>query len=337
MAEVSRGGRFEVKQHRLYGSGGGPPGGWAGQRRRARARPLGGGRAAPWQQRGEPAVAAGPCACGRTARLSSGSTLGVGPARTRRSHGGAPFDLDTLAAHSSIGQEDDAMRSIRFIVLIAAAITTARVAGAQEVRIGVGVSTTRNTIDWSAFFSGGMREVITRSQTTTVYDPADNPPTPVAGVDFDVASASPVKSTAVTRYVPLPSDPDFDTVSVDAESTTANGVVEETSFSFKLGGPQPVVVGPMNGPDTDVPGHQRVIGGKTFDFRSTSHGTAIDAILVAPTYEDLIAGREIREAREPGTRLVQGSMQVAGPSGEPVGFYAGDLRTARNESFTTPR
>ena len=229
------------------------------------------------------------------------------------------------------------MRTIRFMVLIAAAIATARVAGAQEVRIGVGVSTTRSTIDWNAFFSGDMRVVVTRSESTTVYDPADNPPTPVAGIDFDVASASPVRSTAVTRYVSLPSDPDFDTVTVDAESTTANGVVEETSFSFKLGGPQPVVVGPVNGPDTDVPGHQRVIGGKTFDFRSTSHATSIDAILVAPTYEDLIAGRDVREARAPGTRLVPGTLRVAGPDGEPLGFYAGDLRTARSESFATPR
>lgn len=229
------------------------------------------------------------------------------------------------------------MRTIRFVGLILAVLATARVAGAQEVRIGVGVSTTRSTTDWSAFFSGDMREVVTRCESTTVYDPADNPPTSVAGVDFDVASASPVKSTAVTRYVASPSDPDFDTVSVDAESTTANGVVEETSFSFKLGGPQPVVVGPMAGPEIDVPGHERVIAGKTFALRSTSQPTSIDAILVAPTLEDLLPGREIREARAPGTKLVQGSMRVVGPDGEPLGFYAGDLRTARNESFATPR
>lgn len=229
------------------------------------------------------------------------------------------------------------MRSIRLVSLIAAALLTARCAAAQEVRIGVGVSTTRSTTDWSAFFSGDMREMVTRSESTTVYDPADNPPKRVAGVDFDVASASPVASSAVTRYVALPSDPDYDTVSVDAESTTANGAVEETSFSFKLGGPQRVVVGPMSGPEIDVPGHERVIAGKTFAFRSTSRTTAIDAILVAPTYDDLLAGREIREVREPGARLVPGSIRVAGPDGEPLGFYAGDLRTARNESFTTPR
>ena len=121
------------------------------------------------------------------------------------------------------------------------------------------------------------------------------------------------------------------------KSTTAGGIVDETTFSFKLRQPQPpIVVGPMDGQEIEVPARERVIAGKTFTIRSTSRATAIDAIMVAPTIEDLIAGASIREVAEPGTRLVEGSMRVVGPDDTPIGYYAGDVRTARNEDFATP-
>ena len=213
-------------------------------------------------------------------------------------------------------------------------------ADAQEVHYGRSASTTRSIIDWKGYFSGDMRELITRSETTTVYDPKDNPPVRVGGVDLDPTRSSPVESTSVARYVALPGDPDYGTIRVETRARTATGEVVDSAFQFKERMPRPpLAVGPMDGQEIEIPGRDQQIGGRSFSFRSTSRTVEIAALLVAPSFEDLIAGRNVREVRDPGARLVEGSLRVVGPGpgGEMLGYLAGDVRLSRGVERVTAR
>jgi hypothetical protein len=212
------------------------------------------------------------------------------------------------------------------------------VAGAQEVEFGRSVSTSRSLIDWKGYFSGDMRNLITHTETTTVYEAKDNPPVRVGGIDLDPTRSSPVESTSVARYFAVPGDPEYGTIRVETRAHTATGETVDTAFQFKERTPRPpLAVGPMDGQEIEIPAREQQIAGRSFSFRSTSRTVEITALLVAPSFEDLIAGRNVREVREPGARLVEGSLRVVGPGGEVIGYLAGDVRIAHGVERVTAR
>jgi hypothetical protein len=45
----------------------------------------------------------------------------------------------------------------------------------------------------------------------------------------------------------------------------------------------------------------------------------------------------VREVRDPGARLVDGSLRVVGPTGEMLGYLAGDVRVSHGIEYVTAR
>ncbi|HZR81760.1 MAG TPA: hypothetical protein VFD92_11730 [Candidatus Binatia bacterium] len=209
---------------------------------------------------------------------------------------------------------------------------------AEEVLYAHSVSTSRTLVDWRSYFSGDMRELTTRSESTTVYDRKDNPPVRVGGVDLDPTRASPIESTSSVRYVARASDPDFGTIRVESHARTATGDVIDVGYSFKEPQPRPpLAVGPIDGQEIAIPPREQRIGGRTLVFRATTRTVAIDAILVAPSFLELIAGGQVREVRDPGAHMAEGSLRVVSATGEAIGYYAGDIRTSHGTEWVAPR
>jgi len=206
-----------------------------------------------------------------------------------------------------------------------------------ETLLGRSTSVTRNTPDWKSFFNGEMREVVTRAQTVTEYD-ADTSPVSIEGVTIDVRGQSPIHTDATVRTIARKGDPEFGTVRLESVSTTAAGEVVKTAYSFKQGSPDAAIaVGPLAGGEMSLPPREQVIGGRTFVVRSVSRITKITALLVAPSFEDLLAGREVHEVRERGAHVESGSMRVLSADGTLLGYYAGDLRVSRGEDHVSPK
>ena len=233
--------------------------------------------------------------------------------------------------------------SVRRPVRAALALLVLCVAGAASVRaeevvVGRGTSTTRTTTDWKGYFNGDMRKLTTHADTTTVFERGANDPVTVGGVPFDLAAVSPIKTRSVARSVARPNDPDFGAVEVESVSVDARG--DEVKTSFVLRDPalmSPIRVGRMEGASVRPPAREQTIGGKAFAISSSTRTVEVMAILVAPTFDDLLASRGIREVSEPGTHLEKGTMRVLSPSGEPIGFYAGDVRRGDVVQFVEQR
>jgi len=140
---------------------------------------------------------------------------------------------------------------------------------------------------------------------------------------------------AIMTTDPFPKDA---AVEVTTDSVDARG--EKVHVGFVLRDKSlmvPIVVGPMEGALIRPPAREQTIEGKTFAITSATRTTEVMAILVAPTFEDLLARRDVREGSEPGTRIEQGTMRVLSPRGEPIGFYAGDVRRADVVQYVEPR
>src|SRR5262249_29202773 len=150
-------------------------------------------------------------------------------------------------------------------------------------------------------------------------------PVEVGGVPFDLVRTSPVKSETTTRTVGRPGDPEVGTTWIDSVSRTADGQVVRTSYSLRQPQPGPVVIGPTDtGIEMRPPARELEIGGKRFRMTSVSRTVSIDSLLVVPTFADLLSGATPRDVRDPGARVEEGSLRVVSPSGEAIGFYAGD-------------
>lgn len=211
-------------------------------------------------------------------------------------------------------------------------------AGAEGIVVGRGTSTTRTSTDWKSYFSSDMKKLTTVADTTTVFDAAGNPPVTVNGVRFDMPATSPIKTRSTARTVALPQDPEFGAVEVESTSVDARGTEVRTSFVLRDKSLMtPIVVGPMEGAVVKPPERDEKIDGKTFAIASSTRTVEVLAIIVAPTFEDLLAARDLREVKEPGTRLEKGTMRVLSASGAPIGFYAGDVRRADVVQFVTAR
>lgn len=229
------------------------------------------------------------------------------------------------------------MLAVRALVLVVCALAAAP-AHAEEIVVGRGTSTTRSSTDWKGYFNSDMKKLTTSSETTTVFERASNAPVTVSGVEFDLAATSPIKSKSVARTIALPQDPDYGTVEVETTSVDAKGV--ETKVSFVLRDKnlmQPIVVGPMEGAIVRPPNREQTIDGKTFVISSKTRTVEVMALVVAPSFEDLLAGRNLREVSDPGTRIEKGTMRVLSASGEAIGFYAGDVRRGDVVQFVAPR
>jgi hypothetical protein len=222
----------------------------------------------------------------------------------------------------------------RLRALALALLLVASAARADEVRIGRGVSESRVLYDWKGYFEGAWREVHGRIESTTTYAPADNPVVEVGGVPFAVVRSSPIATESRSRTVARPGDPEVGTTRIDSVSKTADGQVVRTSHSLRQARPEPIVVGPSDtGIEVRPPPRELEAGGKRFRVSNVSRTVSIDAILVVPTFAELLGGGAPREVREPGTRVESGSLRVVSPSGEALGFYAGDVRTSHGEDF----
>jgi hypothetical protein len=221
------------------------------------------------------------------------------------------------------------------VVICCLAVADAR---AEEIVVGRGVSTSRSSTDWKGYFRGDMKKLTTTAETTTVFDRGANPPVTVSGVTFDLPATSPIKSKSVARSVALPQDPEYGTVEVDTTSVDARGV--ETKVNFILRDKNlmvPIVVGPMEGAIIRPPEHEQTVDGKTFVVSSKTRTVEVVALIVAPTFEDLLAGAKLHDVSEPGTRIEKGTMRVLSAAGEAIGFYAGDVRRADVVQFVSPR
>src|SRR5262249_49409532 len=151
-----------------------------------------------------------------------------------------------------------------------------------------------------------MRELASHAETTTTYDAKDNAPVTVGGVAFDVASRSPVTTRSTIHTVTRRGDPDFGSIRIETTSTTAKGEVVETAFAVKQSSDAPLAVGPIEAVEaveTRPPPREITVAGKTALVSSASRTVEIQALLVAPTFEDLLAGRAIRAVSERGTHL----------------------------------
>ena len=221
------------------------------------------------------------------------------------------------------------------LLLWAAAVP---VAGADEIVVGRGTSTTRTSTDWKSYFNSDMKKLTTHAQTTTTFERGASDPVTVGGVPFDLAASSPIKTASVARTVARPTDPDFGSVEVESTSIDARG--DEIRASFVLRDKSlmtPIVVGPMEGASIRPPARDQLIAGKTFAMSSSTRTVEVLAIVVAPSFEDLLAARNLRDVTERGTRLEKGTMRVLSPSGDPIGFYAGDVRRGDVVQFVEPR
>jgi hypothetical protein len=230
------------------------------------------------------------------------------------------------------------MRGIVALLLVALGACAASATEPPGTLAGRSSSTTRSLSDWKGYFASDMGELRSRAETTTLYAPEANHPVKVAGVEFDLRAQSPIHTETLARVVTRQGDPELATVHIEATSTTAQGQVIKTSFSFKEPSyGAPIAVGKFDGTEMSWPTREAVVQGKTFVFHPVTHTTEITALLVAPTFEDLLAQKNLREAREPGTRLESGSLRVLGPDGAPLGFFAGDVRMASGEDYVAPK
>lgn len=225
-------------------------------------------------------------------------------------------------------------RGLLGIVLV---LALAGEADAAEVLVGRGTSMTRNEMDWKSYFNGDLRTLSTHAETRTVFEARDNPPVEVDGVRFEVASWSPMHTKSIARVTTRATDPDFGAIRIESVSKDARG--QEVVDRFTLRDKSlmaPIVVGPMKGADIET-SREITLEGKTFVLRSVSRTVGVEAIIVAPTFEDLIAKRGLREVSEAGARTETGTMRVLSPQGEPIGFYAGDVRRIAVEQYARPK
>jgi len=220
---------------------------------------------------------------------------------------------------------------------LALALVSAGSARSEEILIGRSTSVSRTRPDWRTFLSGDMRELTSHSESTTEFDP-DTKPVSIAGITLDVRGQSPIHSEATTRAVARRGDPEWGMVRLESVSTTADGQVIKTQYSLKLPSPDaPIVIGPVGGGEMSLPPRVQAVAGKELVFRSAPRLTEIRALLVAPTFDDLLAGSELREVRVPGTRVETGSMRVLASDGTAIGYYAGDVRVLRNEEYVSQK
>ena len=227
--------------------------------------------------------------------------------------------------------------SVRALLVVVCCLAVAE-ARAEEIVIGRGTSTSRSSTDWKSYFHSDMKKLTTTADTTTVFERGGNAPVVVSGVTFDLAASSPIQSKSVARSVALPQDPEFGTIEIETTSLDARGV--ETKVSFVLRDKNlmvPIVVGPMEGAIIRPPEREQTIDGKTFVISSQTRTVEVLALIVAPTFEDLLAGTNLRDVSEPGTRIEKGTMRVLSASGDAIGFYAGDLRRGDVVQFVAPR
>jgi hypothetical protein len=221
-------------------------------------------------------------------------------------------------------------------MLCLAIALSVRPASGEEVRAGSNVSSTTQLSEWARFFGTDMRELETQAYSTTYYDPATTRPVVIDGVTIDLVAASPVETEAKIRTITRQGDPEFGTIRVESVSTTGRGDVVKLDYTLgQRSLDAPIVVGPLDGLEVTPPAHREVVGGKTFVFRSVSRNTEIAALLVAPSFEDLLAKRNLREVRERGARLETGSLRVLSADGKPVGYFAGDVRIAHGEDYVS--
>jgi len=224
-------------------------------------------------------------------------------------------------------------RALHLVVVLLCLATDAH----AEVPVGRGTSATRNQPDWKSYFNGDLRTLTMHSETRTVFPAGDNPRVDVGGVEFDIASWSPMQTKTVSRVTTRATDPDFGAILVESESKDALGRESKDSFTLRDKSLMvPIVVGPMVGTDI-TSSREMTVDGKTFVLRSVSRTVSVDAILVAPTFEDLLAKRGVREVTELGTRTEAGTMRVLAPSGAPIGFFAGDVRRIAVELYAAPK
>ena len=213
-----------------------------------------------------------------------------------------------------------------------------RTAGAEEIVVGRGTSTTRTSTDWKGYFNGDMRMLTTHAETTTEFAAAGNAPVTVNGVTFDLPATSPIRTTSVARNIARPQDPEFGTVQVESNTVDAKG--HEIRASFVLRDKNlmtPITVGPMEGASIRPPAREEVVDGKKFAISSSTRTVQVSAIIVAPTFDDLLASRNLRDVSEAGTQIEKGTIRVLSPKGEPIGFYAGDVRRADVVQFVEAR
>jgi hypothetical protein len=226
---------------------------------------------------------------------------------------------------------------VRALLVVACCLAVGD-ACAEEVVVGRGTSTSRSATDWKGYFHSDMKTLTTTAETTTVFDRAGNPTVTVGGVPFDLAATSPIQSKSIARSVALPQDPEYGKVEIETTSVDAHGV--ETKVSFVLRDKSmmvPIVVGPLEGAIIRPPAHEQTVAGKTFVVSSQTRTVEVLALIVAPTFEDLLARTKLRDVTEPGTRIEKGTMRVLSASGEAIGFYAGDLRRGDVVQFVAPR
>lgn len=228
------------------------------------------------------------------------------------------------------------MLPLRALLLLLCLLAPA--AYADEIVVGRGTSTTRTSTDWKGYFNGDMRKLTTHAATTTVFDAAGNAPVMVNGVRFDLPATSPIRTQSTAHTVARPQDPDFGAVEIESTSVDATG--HEVRASFVLRDKSlmtPIAVGPMEGASVRPPEREETVDGKKFAISSSTRTVQVVAIIVAPSFEDLLAARDLREVSEVGTQLEKGTMRVLSPKGEPIGFYAGDVRRADVVQFVEAR
>lgn len=198
----------------------------------------------------------------------------------------------------------------------------------HEVVAGTFVATTRALLDWKAYLTGDLRELVSHAETTTVFEPAAEPPREASGLDL--AAASPVRSRTVTRTVVRPGDPEFGTLRMETSGRTATGERFELHFTLRGEGfMKPARVGPMEGPEIRTPLREQRVDGRTVRVGAVSRTVEVQALLVASSLEDLLAGRGLHEVRAPGAHVSAGSLRVLSKDGQVMGLYAGDLRLTR--------
>ncbi len=229
------------------------------------------------------------------------------------------------------------MTVVRTLVVLLCVVVVGP-ASAEEIVVGRGTSTTRTATDWKGYFNGDMRTLTTHADTTTAFAAAGNDPVTVSGVTFDLASTSPIRTTSVARNIARPQDPEFGTVEIESKSTDAKG--HEVRASFVLRDKNlmtPIAVGPMEGATIRPPAREEVVDGKKFAVSSSTRTVQVIAIIVAPSFDDLLASRNLRDVPDAGTQLEKGTIRVLSAKGEPIGFYAGDVRRADVVQFVEAR
>ena len=101
----------------------------------------------------------------------------------------------------------------------------------------------------------------------------------------------------------------------------------------------PIAVGPMEGATIRPPAREEVVDGKKFAVSlEHANGTGDRDHRRAPSFDDLLASsRNLRDVPDAGTQLEKGTIRVLSAKGEPIGFYAGDVRRADVVQFVEAR